>query len=250
MVLISGTLIVFDQLDLLRNKPLGFKKDHLINVPVQSQNFNNVFGCVDAKNRLDMNSFEEELKNIPDVIDSTASANAPDLGVVNRNVIPDGFTAEDHILAPVYAAYYDFIETYDIKVRQGRDFSKDFGTDHQNAFLINEFAVKEYGFGSEVEALGKEINVEGKKGKVVGVVESFHFLPLTEPMRPMIMEVNTSQFNGFSIRIYNQNIPTTVESIEKTYNELFPNESFTYTFLDESLEQGYSTQEQLGTVVG
>jgi putative ABC transport system permease protein len=135
-------------------------------------------------------------------------------------------------------------------VRQGRDFSKDFGTDHQNAFLINEFAVKEYGFGSEVEALGKEINVEGKKGKVVGVVESFHFLPLTEPMHPMIMEVNTSQFNGFSIRIYNQNIPTTVESIEKTYNELFPNESFTYTFLDESLEQGYSTQEQLGTVVG
>ena len=80
---------MFDQLDLLRNKPLGFKKDHLINVPFQSQNFNNVFGCVDAKKRLDMNSFGEALKNITGVIDSTASANAPDLGVVNRNVIPD-----------------------------------------------------------------------------------------------------------------------------------------------------------------
>jgi putative ABC transport system permease protein len=85
---------------------------------------------------------------------------------------------------------------------------------------------------------------------VVGVVENFHFLPLTEPMGPMIMEVNASQFSVFSIRIRNKNIPTTLAAIEKTYNEFFPNESFTHSFLEESLEEGYSKQEQLGTVVG
>ena len=250
MVLISGTLIVFDQLDLLRNKPLGFQKDHLINVPVQSQNFNNVFGGVDEKMHRDMNSFEDVLASIPGVIASTASANAPGHGIVNRNVIPEGFTAEDHILAPVYAVDYDFVEIYEIKVKHGRGFSEDFGTDHQNAYLINEFAIKEYNFGSQAEALGKEINVEGKIGKVVGVVENFHFLPLTEPMGPIIMEVNASQFSVFSIRIHNQNIPTTLAAIEKAYNEFFPSESFTHSFLDESLEEGYTTQEQLGTVVG
>ncbi|MFY0652474.1 MAG: ABC transporter permease [Cyclobacteriaceae bacterium] len=250
MVLISGTLIVFDQLDLLRNKPLGFQKDHLINVPIQSQNFNNVFGGIDAEKRQKMNAFEDELERIPGVLASTASAHAPGFGVVNRNVIPEGFTAEDNMLAPVYAVDYDFLETYQIRVMQGRGFSEEFGTDHQNAFLINEYAIAAYNFGSDVEALGKEINVEGKKGKVVGIVENFHFLPLTEPMGPMIMEVNTSQFNVFSIRIDNRNIPQTLASIENTYNDFFPNESFTHSFLDDALEQGYATQEQLGKVVG
>ena len=250
MVLISGTLIVFDQLDLLQNRPLGFNKEALINVPVQSQNFNNVFGGVDASKRQKMNAFEDELTRIPGVLASTASANAPGLGVVNRNIVPEGFTTEDNMLAPVFAVDYDFVETYDIKVISGRDFSAEYGTDHQDAFVINEYAVKEYQFGTIEEALGKNINVEGKEGKVVGVVEDFNFLALTEPMGPLVMEINTSQFNVFSIRVESKNLPETLSKIEEKYTEFFPQESFTHTFLDETLERNYSTQEQLGTVLG
>ncbi|MEQ6120457.1 ABC transporter permease [Reichenbachiella sp. MALMAid0571] len=250
MVLISSTIIVFDQLDLLRNKPLGFKKDLMINVPVQSQNFNNVFGGVDGQKRQTMNSFEDALGTIPGVEASTASANVPGFGVVHRNIIPEGFTVEDNMLAPVFSVDYDFNQAYKIEVVEGRDFSKEFGTDHENAFLINEYAVKQYNFGTNTEAIGKEINVEGKTGKVVGVVADFHFLPLSEPMGPLVMEVNTAQFNVFSIRIHNQNIPETLARVEAKYNEFFPSESFTHTFLDENLEQGYRSQEQLGTLVG
>ena len=250
MVLISSTIIVFDQLNLLRNKPLGFKKDLMINVPVQSQNFNNVFGGVDQQKRQTMNAFEEVLATIPGVEASTASANVPGFGMVHRNIIPEGFTAEDNMLAPVFSVDYDFNQAYQIEIVEGRDFSKEFGTDHQNAFLINEYAVKQYNFGTNTDAIGKDINVEGKTGKVVGVVSDFHFLPLSEPMGPLVMEVNTAQFNVFSIRIHNQNIPETLASVEASYNEFFPNESFTHTFLDENLEQGYKSQEQLGTLVG
>lgn len=250
MLLISSTFIVFDQLDLLRNKPLGFQKEFLINVPIQSSNFNNVFGGIDEQKRQKINAFEDALVNIPGVVASTASANAPGFGVVNRNIIPEGFTAKDNMLAPVYAVDYDFVDTYGIKLKEGRDFSEAFGTDHESAFLINEYAVKEYNFGTLAEALGKEINIEGKKGKVVGVVEDFHFLQLTEPMGPLVMEINASQLSVFSIRIHNQNLPRTLSEIENTYNEFFPNESFTHTFLDEELGRSYEAQQQLGTIVG
>lgn len=249
MILISCTLIVFDQLDMMRNKPLGFKRDHIINVPVQSQNFNNVFGGVDGAKRQKMNAYEDAIESIPGVLGSTVSASAPGFGMVNRNLIPEGFTAQDNIIGPVYAVDYDFIDTYEIELVSGRNFSTEYGTDHLNALIINEFALQEFNFGTPEEALGKNINIEGKEAKVVGVVKDFNFLALTEPMRPLIMEISVPQFNVFSIKIENHNIPETLEKLEAEWNSFFPNETFNATFLDEALDQGYAAQEQLGTTV-
>jgi putative ABC transport system permease protein len=249
MLLISSTLIVFDQLDYLKSKPLGFQKDHIINVPIQSQNFNNIFGGVDGDLRRKMNAFEAKLESVPGVIASTASANAPGFGVVNRNIIPEGFTAEDNMLAPVYSVDYDFINTYSIEMKTGREFSKEFGTDHQNAFIINEYAVKDYNFEDAEMALGKNINCQGKEGKVVGVVKDFNFLPLSQPMGALVMEISTAQFNVFSIKIDNKNIPKTLDEIEGVWNEMFTTETFSHTFLDEQIEQTYAAQDQLGNVV-
>ncbi|MEQ8905873.1 FtsX-like permease family protein [Ekhidna sp.] len=250
MILISCTLIVFDQLDMMRNRPLGFQRDHIITIPIQSQNFNNVFGGVNESLRQKMNAFEDAIAGIPGVLASTVSAQAPGFGMVNRNVIPEGFTAQDNIIAPVYAVDYDFIDTYEIAMVAGRDFSKGFGTDHLNAFLVNEYALQEYNFGTPEEALGKGINIEGKEGKIIGVVQDFNFLALTEPMRPLIMEISVAQFAVFSIKIENLNVPETLAKLESEWNTFFPDETFNSTFLDESLDQGYNQQEQLGTTVG
>lgn len=250
MILISCTLIVFEQLNMMRNEPLGFKKDHIITLPIQSQNFNNVFGGVDENLRQTMNSFEESILSIPGVAGSTVSGGAPGFGMVNRNVIPEGFTAEDHIIAPVYAVDYDFIETYEIGMVTGRDFSKEYGTDVAEAFVINESAVNEFEFGSPEEALGKKMNLEGKEGRVVGVVKDFNFLSFTFDMRPLIMEISVPQFSTFSIKLTNKNIPETLERLETTWNEFFPNETFNASFLDETLDDRYNQQDQFGTTVG
>lgn len=250
IVLLSSTFIVFDQLDLLRNKPLGFDKNLLINVPIQSQNLNNVFGGIDETKSRKLEAFHEAVAQIPSVISSAASSFAPGFGITNRNIIPEGFTEEDNMLASVYAVDFDFIDTYNIDMIAGRDFSKDYKSDVSKAFIINEFATSHYQFGTPEEALGKEINVEGKKGKVIGVVNDFHFLPLTEPMTSLVMEISPHQYNYFSIRIHNQNIHETISSVEVLFNDFFPEESFTFTFLDQTLRDSYRAQEQLGTVIG
>lgn len=250
ILLISGTLIVRDQLDFLQSQPLGFQKEHMINVPIQSRNFNNVFGGIGDEKRQAMNAFEDALATIPGVMASTASANAPGQGVVNRNVVPEGFTAEDNMLGPVFAVDYDFIETYDIGLVSGRNFSKEYATDHTDAFLINQEAIKAYNFGSPEEALGKTILVDGsKEGKVVGTIEDFNFLSLSQPIGPMIMEISVPQFSVFSIKIDNNNITQTIASIEQVWNEHFPHETFDYMFLDEQLTEIYIDQQRLGKVV-
>jgi putative ABC transport system permease protein len=248
--LISSTLIVFDQLDLLRNKPLGFKKDLIINVPIQSANFNSIFGGVNQELRQKMNSFEDAIAKYPGVLGSTLSTGVPGFGMVNRNVIPEGFTAQDNLLSPVMSVDYDFIETYEIELIAGRGFSKDYGTDHMESFIVNENFLSEFSFGSPEAALGKKINMEGKVAKVVGVVKDFNFLPLNQAMRPLIMDISVPQFNTFSIKLDNRNIPETLSSIESEWNDFFPNETFNHTFLEESLAQAYNTQEQFGRLIG
>ena len=250
IVLISSSIIVFDQLDMLRNKPLGFKKELMITVPLQSANFNSVFGGVDADKRKKMNAFEEAIAQIPGVVNSTVSSSAPGFGMVNRNVIPEGFTVEDNMLSAVMAVDYDFMETYEIEVISGRSFSLDYSTDNQSAFMINEMAVEDFNFGNLTEAIGKEINLEGKQGNVVGVVSDFNFLPLTEPMRPLIIEISVPQFSVFSIRLGNQNVASSLEKIEGIWNDYFPNETFDHSFLDQNLADSYETQQQFGTLIG
>lgn len=250
IVLVSSTLIVFDQLDLLRNNPLGFNKDHLITVPIQSNNFNSVFGGTDEAKEKKLKAFEDEIASIPGVLNSTLSSVPPGFGMVNRNIVPEGFTAEDNMLSPVMSVDFDFIDTYGIQIIEGRDFSRNFGTDRDEAFIINERAVKDFNFGTIEEAIGKSINLEGKKGKVVGIAKDFNFLALSQEMRSLIMEVSPSQFTTYSIKLTNQNIPSTLEAIEAKWNAIFPNETFSHTFLDESLAQTYQSQENFGKLIG
>ncbi len=250
IILIASTLIVFDQLNLMRNKPLGFQKELMVTAPIQSANFNTVFGGVDGEKRQKMNAFEDALESVPGVRGSTVSGGTPGFGMVNRNIIPEGFTAEDNMLSPVMAVDYDFIDVYEIELLDGRTFDESFGSDAENAFIINEEAIRSWNFGNVESALGKTINLEGKEGKVVGVVKDFNFLSLSEEMRPLIMEISVPQFSTFSIKIENQNIPETLDRIEAIWNDFFPNETFDAAFLDEALDESYQGQEQFGQLIG
>lgn len=250
VLLISGSLIVFDQLSLMRNKPLGFQKELMVTARVQSANFNSIFGGVDQNLRSKLETFENNIATIPAVVGSTLSSGAPGFGMANRGIIPEGFTADDNMLSPVMAVDYDFLEVYEIELVAGRSLDKSYGTDHLSSFIINETAVETFQFGDPESALGKGINLEGKEGKVVGVVGDFHFLDLSQAMRPIILEISVPQFSTVSIKLNGQNPTSTIEQIEAEWNELFPTETFDPQYLDEALAQSYETQEQFGRLIG
>ncbi len=249
IVLITSTIVVYKQVDFLRNASLGFNKDLMITLPIQSSNFNSVFGGVDQNKRNKLNVFENEIKNIPGVSASTLSSTAPGFGVVNRVVAPEGFTLEDNMLCPVISVDYDFLNTYQIELIAGRDFSIDLSSDSVSSYIINERAVENFNFGTPQAALGKEINLEGNIGKVIGVVSDFNFQALNERISPLMLEVYVPQFNTLSIRLDNANVKQSISGLESLWNSHFPEETFDYSFLDQALAEMYEDQERFGKLI-
>lgn len=248
-MLFSGSILIIKQLNFLENRPLGYQKEHIINIPLQSQNLNGYFQQGDSTFKSRLQSFRDIIAQQTGVNQSTLSSGSPSGGVVFRGTLPEGFTKEDNIFAANLSADYDFLETFKINLVAGRSFSKDYGTDAKEAFIINETAVKEFKWETPEKALGKEINREGKKGKVIGVIQDFNFQSLTAAISPLVLSIDQNQFNTLSIKFDNSNVDATIKTLERHWNSIFPEKAFEFIFLDEQLNQQYANHKSFGLII-
>jgi putative ABC transport system permease protein len=115
--------------------------------------------------------------------------------------------------------------------------------------MVNEAALKEFKWGTPEQALGKTINREGKKGKVVGVISDFNFTALTTAISALILSIDETQFNTLSIKFDSNNPQLIVTQIQKEWDQLFPEKAFEYTFLEEQLNQQYSNYQNFGSII-
>jgi len=247
VILISGSMIIYKQLHYMQNMNLGFDKELVLTVPVFNQNINNVFKGISPDVRSKMNAFEESLMTNPKIKASTLSYEIPGRGVVSNVAIPEGYSAEDNMFMAFNAVDYDFIETYGLKVVAGRGFSKDAGTDHIDAMMINESAAKEFGWDPE-EAVGKKFQLF-KSGIIIGVVEDFHFSSLRVNIEPLGLGVIPSMFNYFSIKVDAAQLPATIGFVQERWEQFFPEKAFEYSFVDQELEQIYRSEQNLGKLI-
>ncbi|HFA48307.1 MAG TPA: FtsX-like permease family protein [Bacteroidetes bacterium] len=257
ILLISGTLVILSQIDFWRSQPLGFNKEKVVVVPLQSQNMNSLFAPGDSTLRARMDAFEDRLLQSPDVEAVTLGSRMPGLGRVYHPVVTDKITSEDAVFLPANSVDYDYAETFGLEVVAGRDFDKRFGTDHLDAFVINEMAVKELRWDSPEDAIGKKLGYGGKQGKVVGVVKNFATAGLQEAMEPLIMDVSPGTFSTFAIRLSagvslekNGGLPEVLALIEKTWQDFFPAKAFEYSFLDDDLADMYQNESRLASLGG
>jgi putative ABC transport system permease protein len=248
-MMFSGALLIVKQLNFLEDRPLGYQKEHIINIPLQSQNLNGYFQQGDSTFKSRLQSFRDIIEQQTGVRQTVLSSGSPGAGVVFRGTIPEGFTKEDNLFTGNLSADYNFIEAFDIKLVAGRGFSKEYGTDAKEAFIVNETAVKEFKWETPEKALGKEINREGKKGKVIGVIRDFNFLSLTTAISPLLLSIDQNQFNTLSIKFENGNVDATIETIESSWNKIFPEKAFEFAFLDEQLNQQYANYKSFGLII-
>jgi len=242
IAMILATLVVAEQLSYLKNRNLGFDKENMIILELQDTAF-----------RKKADVFKEELLQNPDIISVTNSVGVPG----NNNWIQvirvekDTTMIEESIL--ITAVDFDYIKTYGLEMKAGRDFSKDMGTDAQEAIIVNEAAVKVYGWGEE--PLGKKIHwgwdIDGTGGrilKVIGVIKDYHFKSLHNAVQPQMLLPVDFPKPHLSIKSTGRNIGETLGFIEEKWNEFGAKRTFDYRFLEETWDEMYEAEKKLSLI--
>lgn len=241
--MIIATIVVSSQIRFLKNKDLGFDKSNLVVMEIQDTTF---------RNKVEI--FKKELLNNPDIIAVTNSTGVPGrIDWIQVLKFEQNDQMEDHttILAQVD---YDYIEALSLELVAGRNFDKTMGTDNTEAVIINEAAMKEFGW--EDNPLGKKIHygweLDGSGGnimKVIGVVKDFHYRSLHNKIEPLIFFISEHPRYLVSCRINPERKQEALEFIESKWNEFNAKRPFSYEFLDEQMDEMYEAEEKIGMII-
>ena len=237
IILIVATAVVFQQLRYIQNKSLGFNKDFVVTT-IYPRSVTNQY-----------ESFRQEMLKNPAVVEIGRSSRIPSgrlLDEQGASIIKDGSLAPVNIDLKYITADYGFIPAYSIKMAAGRNFSKAFSTDTSN-YIINETAVQQLGWKSAQSAIGKDLKYGNIQGKIIGVVNDFHFESLHQKIIPLVFLLpspNKGRYGRMSIKINGQNITSALSSIENTWHKYVPNVPFDYTFLDDRFKKLYDSEQQ------
>jgi putative ABC transport system permease protein len=254
VVLIIGAVIIYQQLQFLRDKPLGFQKHQVLVVPIFGSGAFSYGIQVDSSMRRRMNQFAAAARSYSRINEVTASSEMPGQGFIRGLVIPEGAREEDNVFAPWLSVDYNFIPTMHMQLIAGRDFSKNTGTDHLRAFIINESAVRAFGWQHPDSAIGKNLvrgkMADGKKGQIIGVIRDFDFNSLTNPMEPLVIDVNPPRFTEFAINIKPDHVTQTIGHLRQIWDSNFPERVFEYSFLDKDIDTQYKDKENFSRMIG
>jgi len=236
ITLIVGILVIYLQLDYMRNQPLGFKKDQMLVID---------FGR-DTSAQRHIEAIKQEMKGIPHVLSAATSSGVPNSGFepVGYKIQNSLGTMEDVSLA-MYMIDNDFLSQFHMDLLAGRGFSKDF----PGPFLIlNETAVKKLGYASPADIIDKPISGEGGHGRVIGVVRDFHFRSLREQIEPLLFGRFSRANRYLTLNIASANASSTIAAIGTKWRQLVPGIPFTYFFLDEAIDKQYRAEISLGNL--
>ena len=188
IILVAGSLVIYQQLRFIQNKELGYNREHVVTINIR-----------DSALRQNRRVVKDELLRYPNVIGATVSSSLPTRISSSTTVHGwEGSTEDDEL--PIYQANvdYDFLDVFEIDLAEGRFFSRDFASDTAGAVVLNETAVKALGWEPGA-AVGKQFKRWQDEGSVVGVVKDFHMHSFHQPIQPLMFTINADWASYFSV---------------------------------------------------
>jgi putative ABC transport system permease protein len=245
IVLIIGTLIVSQQLNYVKNRKLGYDKDHVVSFRMRNPETQRKYEAI-----------KNDLIQHPSILDVSASTTIP-LGASDFSVHhPVGKPEDEIIMLFAQIVDEDFIGTYKMEIVQGRNFSKEFPTDPEEAIIINEAAVNKLGW--QDIAIGKQIErftslTTRRKYRIVGIVKDYHFQSLHREIQPLVLFNRAPydfSYNRMSVRVKPENIQETIGFLKSKWKEFDSQYPFEYAFVDDQYDELYRAEERLGQLFG
>jgi putative ABC transport system permease protein len=233
VALIIATIIVYNQMNYMRRQDLGFNKDQMMVINTNGD---------PAKD-----AFRNAVAGLPNIKGVAMASSVPGGGN------PAAYSEIENVKGvlqianlDLYFVDFDYIPQFKIKMIAGRAFSPDFQTDTTQSMILNEAAVKMFGYTSPARAVGHRFKQWGREGRIIGVMKDFHFRSLQLPIKPLSMRIEPNGCSLVAIKLSTQNLPKTIAAIENKWNALIPARPFSYYFLDEFFDKQYRTEERFG----
>lgn len=230
IMMIAGTLIVFEQIRYILQKNLGFDKEHVLVMSLTE-------ALVDKKDVLqnDVNGFQN-------VVSTSVSATSLGRGTWSSYVIPEGHTAETEMSTRMFPVDGNFKNTYGLEMAMGKFFDTTLSSD-SNSVIINETMMHKLGW-TDATKMTIKFNEGQPSVPIIGVLKDFHYKSLYEEIEPLVMWISPDNQNKMSVR-FTGNPASLISFLEtkwKKYESRYP---FEYTFVDQAFAQNYQAEEKL-----
>jgi putative ABC transport system permease protein len=246
IVMIAGSVIIYQQLHYVVNKDMGFNKDQVLTFHIDDQNV-----------RAKVPQLKQQLLQNPN-IESAGIAGNPlgnnSIGTGDFNLAPDGSSGPASKLVQELIIDEDFIPTMQIKMLDGRDFQKEMPTDKTNAVIINETLARELGarhvIGRSVRT-GVDDQGHVVNSTIIGIVKDFNSYSLQHKIAPMVFRMpgETNDQDNVYVRVSKSNIPATLKYIEKVYASFDNSNPLEYHFLDQNFARQYQAEQRQGSLI-
>ena len=231
ILLIIATLTVFRQMRFMQNQDLGYDKSNLLVCSLPENMYKNY------------TSLKTDLLRYRNIASVTACMNLPTwVGPSYLLSEWDGRDSDKEIYMYHGSVDYDFFETFNIPIIQGRAFSRDFATDKESALIVNEEALRVMGMQ---DPIGKKMGHFKRDGVIIGVMEDYHFATLRDRIGPLVLDLDPQATNFVIIKVNPENLATTSAWIEQVWNDYDPDQTFEAKLLDEILKDAYFTEEEV-----
>ena len=229
ILLIVGMIVIYRQMDYIQHKNIGYNRENLLYIPIEGNLVDNY------------SNFKEQALNLHGISQISKMRNTPTVIEHHNNSIewprkdPNAMISfADGIVG------YDFVKTLGLKLKEGRDFSKEFGLDSTN-YIVNETAVEKMGLK---DPLGQTVSWGNRPGKIIGVLKDFHFNSMHQAIEPLILHVDEKwRYGTILVRIKAGEINKAITGLEKLYKTVNPKFPFTYQFSDLEFEKLYKSEQ-------
>ena len=222
-------IVIYRQLDYVQTKDIGYDRESLLYIPLE--------GELGKKYSI----FKEEAGKLPGIGEISKIRTSPTrIGNHTGNI---KWVGKDPNLVASFVntqVGYDFVKTMNLKLAEGRDFSKEYGTDSAS-FILNETAVKKIGYK---DPIGKPLTWGNHEGRIIGVLKDFHFASMHETIEPLIIRLDEArEWGTMLVRTEKGKTKEALAGLEKAYKTLNPKFPFTYQFSDLEFAKLYKSEQ-------
>lgn len=234
IALIIATMVVYYQTNYMRSRDLGFRKDQMLVIRTEGTQA--------------QTTFKEKIRSIPGVKSVSLGSSVPGAGWNGAYSEIENTSGEMQIAnLNLIFVDFDYMDQLEIPMVAGRRFSRDFQTDTTEAIVLNESAVKMFGYSDPKQAVGKRFKQWGREGRIIGVMKDFNYTSLQQEVKPLTMRMSEKGgYDHLTVNVTAGQIPATIASIEKEWKEMIPNLPFSYTFIDDIFDEQYRDEQRFG----